>query len=86
MPIRTFDIPEELDSFISTTIASGRYVDHDELIKAALLTLQCEERDYDEKLAALKAAINEGMNGDIVEGDVFEQVRAELGLPLRKSA
>jgi putative addiction module CopG family antidote len=86
MPIRTFDIPEELDQFISQSIANGRYRDADELMTAALLNLRCEENDYQEKFSSLKAAIEEGLNGDIVEGDIFEQVRAELGLPLKKSA
>jgi hypothetical protein len=40
-----------------------------------------DEREYETKLAALRAAIDEGYSSGIAEGDVFARVREMLGLP-----
>jgi antitoxin ParD1/3/4 len=39
-----------------------------------------EEQRYEAKLAALRAAIDEGDASGIAEGDVFARVREALGL------
>jgi len=49
-------------------------------VRAALRTLEREERLYEAKLKALRAAIDEGDASGIAEGDVFEQVREALQL------
>ena len=40
-----------------------------------------DEPQYEAKLAALRAAIDEGDASGIAEGDVFARVRAALKLP-----
>jgi hypothetical protein len=46
-----------------------------------LRTLEREEREYEAKLAALRAAIDEGDASGVAEGDVFGRVRKTLKLP-----
>jgi antitoxin ParD1/3/4 len=82
MPTRTVDIPEELDSFITASVESGRFSNPTEVVAAALRALQLEEDDYNEKLAALRAAIDKGIASGVAEGDiddVFDRVLARAG-------
>jgi antitoxin ParD1/3/4 len=41
------------------------------------------QEQYEEKLAALRAAIDEGDASGLAKGDVFARVRKVLGLPPR---
>jgi antitoxin ParD1/3/4 len=51
------------------------------VVRAALRTLECEEREYEEKLAALRTAIDDGDASGIAKGDAFRRVRKTLRLP-----
>jgi antitoxin ParD1/3/4 len=75
MPTRNVNLTEELDRFVAAKIENGRYENASEVVRAALRTLEREEREYEVKLAALRAAIDEGDASGIAEGDVFEFVR-----------
>jgi antitoxin ParD1/3/4 len=83
MPTRNVNLTDELDRFVATTIKSGRYENASEVVRAALRTLEREEREYEVKLAALRAAIDEGDASGIAEGDVFARIRERLDLPAR---
>ena len=80
MPIQTVELPDEQNRFIAQEIESGHYPDAAAVMRAALRSFERERREYDHKLTALRAAIAEGDTGEVVEGDVFAQVLAELGL------
>jgi Arc/MetJ-type ribon-helix-helix transcriptional regulator len=54
-------------------------------VRAALRTLEREERVFEAKLAALRAAIDEGDASGVAEGDVFAQVREALNLAANPS-
>jgi putative addiction module CopG family antidote len=89
MPIRSFDISQELDSFISSSIESGEYSSADAVIQSALTLLQQEEEDDDYKMYELRKAIDEGFASGIAEGstdEVFARVRERAGLPVRARA
>jgi Arc/MetJ-type ribon-helix-helix transcriptional regulator len=47
----------------------------------ALRTLEREEQQYEAKLAALRAAIDEGDASGMAQGNVFDRVRKTLNLP-----
>jgi len=81
MPTRNVNLTDELDRFVNSRIESGRYESASEVIRAALRTLEREEREYEAKMAALRKAIDEGMASGIAEGDVFARIRAKLNLP-----
>lgn len=75
MPTRNVNLTEELDRFVAAKVRSGRYENASEVVRAALRALEREERQYEAKLAALRAAIDEGDASGIAEGQVFKRVR-----------
>ncbi len=84
MPTRNVNLTEELDRFVVTKVKSGRYENASEVIRAALRTLEREEQEYEAKLEALRAAVDEGDASGIAEGDSFARVREALNLPKRQ--
>jgi antitoxin ParD1/3/4 len=74
-------LTEELDRFVLEKVESGRYENASEVLRAALRTLEREERQYEVKLAALRTAIDEGDASGVAGGDVFRRVRKTLHLP-----
>jgi len=83
VPARNVDLTDELDSFVLEKAQSGRYQNASEVVSAALRALEREERQYEIRLANLRAAIDEGDASGMVEGDVFARVRKTLSLPVR---
>jgi antitoxin ParD1/3/4 len=80
MPTRNVNLTPELDSFVLSRVESGRFENASEVVRAALRTMEREERAFEAKLEALRAAIDEGDASGIAEGDVFAQVREKLNL------
>ena len=75
MPTRNVNLTEELDRFVLSKVESGRYENASEVVRSALRALEREEQEYEAKLEALRAAIDEGDASGIFEGDPFEYVR-----------
>lgn len=84
MPTRNVNLTPQLDRFITATVKRGRYDNASEVVRAALRTLQREEKLHKAQLAALRAAIAEGDSSGLVTGDVFAQIRSELGIRPRR--
>jgi antitoxin ParD1/3/4 len=84
MPTRNVNLTDELDTFVSEKIESGRYENASEVVRAALRILEREERQFEAKLVALRAAIDEGDVSGIAEGDSFERVRHKLQLSKKR--
>jgi antitoxin ParD1/3/4 len=84
MPTRNVNLTSELDRFVATTVKTGRYENASEVVRAGLRALEREEKEYEEKLAALRKAIHEGEASGIARGDVFERVRKHLRNVSRK--
>lgn len=80
MPTRNVNLTEELDRFVAKKIKTGRYENASEVVRAALRTLEREEREYEAKLAVVRAAIDEGDASGIAEDGVFERVLESLKL------
>jgi len=74
-------LTDELDHFVLAKVESGRYENASEVVRAALRTLEREEQRYEAKLAALRAAIDEGDASGIGEDNVSARVRKKLNLP-----
>jgi antitoxin ParD1/3/4 len=81
MPTRNVNLTDELDRFVLKKVKTGRYENASEVVRAALRTLERDEQEYEAKLAALRAAIDEGDASGVAEGDVFARVRKTLKLP-----
>jgi antitoxin ParD1/3/4 len=84
MPTRNVNLTPELDSFVLAKVESGRYENASEVVRAALRTLEREERRYEVRLTALRAAIDEGDASGIARGNPFDRVRQGLKLPRKK--
>jgi antitoxin ParD1/3/4 len=84
MPTRNVNLTDELDRFVLQKVASGRYENASEVVRAALRTLEREEQEYEAKLIALRAAIDKGDASGVAEGNPFERVRASLKLPKKR--
>jgi antitoxin ParD1/3/4 len=81
MPTRNVNLTDELDRFVAKKVKTGRYENASEVVRAGLRSLEREEQQYEAKLAALRAAIDEGDASGVTEGDVFGRVRKALKLP-----
>jgi antitoxin ParD1/3/4 len=81
MPTRNVNLTAELDRFVLEKVKRGRYENASEVVRAALRVLEREERQYEAKLATLRAAIDEGDASGVAEGNVFARVRTALNLP-----
>jgi len=81
MPTRNVNLTPELDRFIASRVDSGQYANASEVMRAALRLLEREEREYEEKLAALRVEIQKGLDSGIAEPGVFDRIRKKYGLP-----
>jgi antitoxin ParD1/3/4 len=78
MPTRNVSLPEKLDQFITAKVEAGDYANASEVMRTALRLLEKEEREYEEKLAALRTAITEGDASEDAEDGVFERLFAYI--------
>ncbi len=84
MPTETVTLTEEMARIVQSEIEAGRFSNPVEVVAAALRVLPLEEDEYNEKLAALRAEIEEGFASGVAEGNVFARVHEQCGLPPRK--
>ena len=77
MPTRNVSLPDKLDQFITAKVDSGDYANASEVMRHALRLMEREEQEFEQKMTALRAAINEGLASGIAEPGVFERIRAE---------
>ncbi len=81
MPTRNINLTLELDRFIAAKIENGRYENASEVVRAALRSLEREEKEYDARLAMLLQALDEGETSGIAKGNVFERIRQSRKVP-----
>jgi len=81
MPTRNVNLTDELESFIQGKVESGRYQNASDVVRSALRTLERDEREYEAKLFALRALIDEGDASGVMDSNPFERIRAAIKLP-----
>jgi antitoxin ParD1/3/4 len=81
MPTRNVNLTDELDHFVREKVESGRFENASEVVRAALRSLDRDERQYEVKLAKLRAMIDEGDASGIADDGVFERVMEKLKIP-----
>jgi antitoxin ParD1/3/4 len=74
MPTRNVSLTKELDQFVATKVKEGLYANASEVMRTALRLLEKEEREYEQKMAVLRAAIAEGLASGVAESGVFERL------------
>lgn len=75
MPTRNVNLTDELDRFVASRVESGLYANASEVLRAALRLLERDEKEYEEKLATLRAAIAAGDASPDAEPGVFSRIR-----------
>ena len=85
MPTRNVSLTKELDQFIASKVEAGLYANASEVMRTALRVFERDEREYEEKLAALRTAIDQGLASGIAEPGVFSRIRKKYGLPQREA-
>lgn len=85
MPTRNVNLPPELDRFVASRIEAGLYANASEVMRAALRMLERDEREQEEKMHGLRAAIKKGMASGIAEPGVFARLRKKRGLPAKSA-
>jgi len=83
MPTRNVSLTPELDHFIAAKVEAGHYVNASEVMRSALRLLERDEREHEEKMAALRTGIDKGIASGIAEPGVFSRIRRRHGLPQR---
>ena len=78
MPTRNVNLTDELDRFIASMVEGGRYANASEVMRSALRMLEREEREYEEKMAVLRAAIQAGLDSGDAEPGLFERLNAHI--------
>ena len=85
MPTRNVNLTPELDSFIASRVEAGLYANASEVMRAALRLLERDEREHEQKMAALRTAIDKGIASGIAKPGVFARVRKKYALPHREA-
>jgi antitoxin ParD1/3/4 len=83
MPTRNVSLTPELDRFVATKVEAGLYANASEVMRTALRLLERDEREYEEKMEALRAAVDKGIASGVAKPGVFSRVRKKYGLPQR---
>jgi antitoxin ParD1/3/4 len=78
MPTRNVSLTKELDQFVAAKVEEGLYANASEVMRTALRLLERDEREYEEKMTALRAAIAEGLASGVAEPGVFERLDAYI--------
>lgn len=77
----SISLGDHFDQFVSTQVSAGRYKNVSEVIRAGLRLLETEES----KVAALKNAIQTGLNSGRVENFDFDENLKRLKAEKRKN-
>jgi antitoxin ParD1/3/4 len=85
MPTRNVNLTPELDRFVTVKVEAGLYSNASEVMRAALRLLERDEREHEEKMAALRSAIDKGFASGVAEPGVFSRIRARHGLPQKST-
>ena len=78
MPTRNVSLTKELDQFVASRVEGGKYANASEVMRTALRIMEREEREFEEKMAALRAAIALGDAREDAEDGVFERLYAYI--------
>jgi antitoxin ParD1/3/4 len=85
MPTRNVSLTPELDHFIASRVETGLYANASEVMRTALRLLERDERANEEKMAALRTAIDKGIGSGVAEPGVFSRIRKKYGLSPREA-
>jgi antitoxin ParD1/3/4 len=78
MPTRNVSLTREIDQFVTTKVKTGLYANASEVMRTALRNLEQDEREYEARLAALRASIAEGDACDLADDVNSDELRTHM--------
>jgi antitoxin ParD1/3/4 len=78
MPTRNINLTDHFDRFVEAGVASGRYQNASEVVRAALRLLEQQEQEDAAKLKRLREALQEGFDAS-ARGDVIDVDADDIG-------
>jgi antitoxin ParD1/3/4 len=78
MPTRNVNLTDELDRFVASKVASGRYENASEVVRASLRALEREEQEHEVKMGKLRGALEEGEASGDADDYSLDGLIAEL--------
>lgn len=77
-PIQAADLPEDIARIAEAQVAAGNYASVEEVVRAGVEAVARMERRREEKLAALRIALEEGEQSGIAEDSTLAGILAEF--------
>lgn len=62
MPARNINLTDRYEDFVKAQVKSGKFQNASEVVRSALSLLEKQEEEYEIKLAALREAVQEGVD------------------------
>lgn len=75
MPTRNVVITDHQSAFIDEMVASGRYQNASEVLRAGLRLIEREEEEWAEVRAGVLEGLEQVRRGELVEGDGLDALR-----------
>jgi antitoxin ParD1/3/4 len=89
MPTRNVVITQHQADLIDRLVASGRYQNASEVLRAGLRAVEREDAEHEAKLAALRAAVQEGLDayeaGDYVVMETPQDIEDWVADAMRRA-
>jgi antitoxin ParD1/3/4 len=83
MPTRNISLTDHFDHFIEEAVATGEFQNASEVVRAGLRLLERQRQEDEAKLAALRAAVQEGIDS-IERGEYIELAPHEISGYIRR--
>jgi len=84
MKIRKVNLTDTLDQFVRSRVESGRFENASEVVRAALRSLERDEREYEVKLATLQGMIDEVTPAELPKGTSSNGCVRSISVPGRR--
>jgi antitoxin ParD1/3/4 len=75
MPTRNVSLTAELDNYVAQSVKGGQYDNASEVVRAAIRQLKQADLEDQARVDALRAAIKEGFDSGLHDGDVVAEMR-----------
>lgn len=85
MPTRNVVLTDTQTDLVDRLVASGRYQNASEALRAGLRLLEREETEFGELRARLAAGLDQARRGDLAEGSGEDAVRCAFATARRRS-
>lgn len=77
---RKVSLPPDLEDFVASRVASGRYASEGEVIREGLRLLEEQETAEESLRSAIAVGLDQALRGELLDGEaVFEALEQRIG-------